>query len=190
MFLISTSFFHCCGLEPGCSHGGARGDLGGGFLSIADRHAAVVSTDREDGTADLFALSPVDPAWLALAKAGANWCVFGLPLVLLSPLLAASYGMEGLALLVLPATLALGTPALILLATVAAALTAGLRRGVGLLALLVLPLSLPVLLLGSGERNWRSTDSGRRPLHDAPEFPAAGRGASAMGCGRRLARHG
>ena len=56
--------------------------------------------------------------------------------------------MEGRALLILPATLALGTPALSLLATVAAALTAGLRRGVGLLALLVLPLSLPVLLFG------------------------------------------
>ncbi|MYL01586.1 MAG: heme exporter protein CcmB, partial [Gammaproteobacteria bacterium] len=104
--------------------------------------------DRDDGTLDLMLLSAVDPAWLALAKAGANWCVFGLPLVLLSPLLAASYGMEGTALLVLPATLALGTPALILLATVAAALTAGLRRGVGLLALLVLPLALPVLLFG------------------------------------------
>ncbi len=118
------------------------------FLSMLLAMPLLFQPDREDGTLDLMLLSAVDPAWLSLAKAGANWCVFGLPLVLLSPLLAISYGMDGPALVVLPATLALGTPALSMLATVAAALTAGLRRGVGLLALLVLPLSLPVLLFG------------------------------------------
>lgn len=118
------------------------------LLSMLLAMPLLFQPDREDGTLDLMLLSAMDPAWLALAKAGANWCVFGLPLVLLSPLLGASYGLEGIALVVLPATLALGTPALILLATVAAALTAGLRRGVGLLALLVLPLALPILLFG------------------------------------------
>ncbi len=118
------------------------------LLSMLLAMPLLFQPDREDGTLDLMLLSAMDPAWLTLAKAGANWCVFGLPLVLLSPLLGASYGLEGIALLVLPATLALGTPALILLATVAAALTAGLRRGVGLLALLVLPLALPILLFG------------------------------------------
>lgn len=119
------------------------------FLSMLLAMPLLFQPDREDGMLDLMLLSAVDPAWLALAKAGANWCVFGLPLVLLSPLLAYSYGMEDGALLMLPLTLALGTPALSLLATVAAALTSGLRRGVGLLALLVLPLALPVLLFGA-----------------------------------------
>ena len=119
------------------------------LLSMLLAMPLLFQPDREDGTLDLMLVSGVDPALLALAKAVANWCVFGLPLVLLSPLLAASYGMEGAALLVLPASLALGTPALILLAAVAAALTSGLRRGVGLLALLVLPLALPVVLFGA-----------------------------------------
>ena len=149
-FLISTSLFSIvAGLEPELlSQWGAGVIWVVAFLSMLLAMPLLFQPDREDGTLDLMLLSAVDPAWLALAKALVNWCVFGLPLVLLSPLLAASYGMQGPALLVLPATLALGTPALILLATVAAALTAGLRRGVGLLALLVLPLALPVLLFG------------------------------------------
>ncbi len=149
-FLISTSLFSIvAGLEQGPpAQWGAAVIWVVAFLSMLLAMPLLFQPDREDGTLDRMLLSAVDPAWLALAKAGANWCVFGLPLVLLSPLLAASYGMEGAALLVLPATLALGTSALILLATVAAALTAGLRRGVGLLALLVLPLALPVLLFG------------------------------------------
>ncbi len=118
------------------------------LLSMLLAMPLLFQPDREDGTLDVMLLSAVDPAWLSLVKATANWCVFGLPLVLLSPLLAFSYGIQGQALAVLPLTLLLGTPALSLLATVAAALTAGLRRGVGLLALLVLPLSLPVLLFG------------------------------------------
>ena len=149
-FLISTSLFSIvAGLEPELlAQWGAGVIWVVAFLSMLLAMPLLFQPDRDDGTLDLMLLSTVDPAWLALAKAVANWCVFGLPLVVLSPLLAASYGMEGTALLVLPATLALGTPALILLATVAAALTAGLRRGVGLLALLVLPLALPVLLFG------------------------------------------
>ena len=149
-FLCSTSLFSIvAGLELALlAEWGAGVIWVVAFLSMLLAMPLLFQPDREDGTLDLMLLSAVDPAGLALAKAGANWCLFGLPLVLLSPLLASSYGMEGRALLVLPATLALGTPALSLLATVAAALTAGLRRGVGLLALLVLPLSLPVLLFG------------------------------------------
>lgn len=149
-FVSSTSLFSIvAGLQPGLlARWGAGLIWVVALLSMLLAMPLLFQPDREDGTLDRVLLSAVDPAWLALAKAGANWCVFGLPLVALSPLLAASYGMDGSALWALPATLALGTPALSLLATVAAALTAGLRRGVGLLALLVLPLALPVLLFG------------------------------------------
>ncbi len=149
-FIFSTSLFSLvAGLEQELlAEWGAGVIWVVALLSMLLAMPLLFQPDREDGTLDLMLLSAVDPAWLALAKAAANWCVFGLPLVLLSPLLGASYGLEGIALLVLPATLALGTPALILLAAVAAALTAGLRRGVGLLALLVLPLALPILLFG------------------------------------------
>ena len=149
-FISSTSLFSIvAGLQPGLlAQWGAGVIWVVALLSMLLAMPLLFQPDREDGTLDRMLLSGVEPAWLALAKAGANWCVFGLPLMALSPLLAASYGMDGSALWVLPATLALGTPALSLLATVAAALTAGLRRGVGLLALLVLPLALPVLLFG------------------------------------------
>lgn len=149
-FIFSTSLFSLvAGLEQELlAEWGAGVIWVVALLSMLLAMPLLFQPDREDGMLDLMLLSAVDPAWLALAKAGANWCVFGLPLVLLSPLLGASYGLEGIALLVLPATLALGMPALILLAAVAAALTAGLRRGVGLLALLVLPLALPILLFG------------------------------------------
>lgn len=149
-FVSAVSLFSIvAGLEPGLlARWGAGVIWVVALLSMLLAMPLLFQPDREDGTLDRMLLSAVDPAWLSLAKAGANWCVFGLPLVALSPLLAASYGMGGSALWVLPATLALGTPALSLLATVAAALTAGLRRGVGLLALLVLPLALPVLLFG------------------------------------------
>ncbi len=119
------------------------------LLSMLLAMPLLFQPDREDGVLDLMLLSAVDPAWLSLAKAMANWCIFGLPLVLLSLPVAYSYGMQGRALLVLPGALALGTPALSLMATMAAALTSGLRRGAGLLAVLVLPLSLPVLLFGA-----------------------------------------
>ncbi len=149
-FIFSTSLFSLvAGLEQELlAEWGAGVIWVVALLSMLLAMPLLFQPDREDGTLDLMLLSAVDPAWLTLAKAAANWCVFGLPLVLLSPLLGASYGLEGIALLVLPATLALGTPTLILLAAMAAALTAGLRRGVGLLALLVLPLALPILLFG------------------------------------------
>ena len=150
-FILATSLFPIvAGLDDSLSAG-----WGGSIiwvvalLSMLLAMPLLFQPDREDGVLDLMLLSAVDPAWLSLAKAGANWCVFGLPLVLLSPLIAYSYGVGGAALLILPVTLALGTPALSLLATVAAALTSGLRRGAGLLAVLVLPLSLPVLLFGA-----------------------------------------
>ena len=149
-FLCSTSLFSIVtGIDQGLlAEWGAGVIWVIALLSMLLAMPLLFQPDREDGTLDLMLLSAVDPAWFSLVKAVANWCVFGLPLVVLSPLLAFSYGMEGQALVVLPLTLMLGTPALSLLATVAAALTAGLRRGVGLLALLVLPLSLPVLLFG------------------------------------------
>ncbi len=110
----------------------------------------VFRSDFEDGSLEQWVLSPHPLALLVLAKVLAHWLFSGLALVLLAPLLALMLGLPGACLPVLMLSLLLGTPTLSLLGAVGAALTVGLKRGGLLLALLILPLYIPVLILGSG----------------------------------------
>lgn len=107
-------------------------------------------SDFEDGSLEQWVVSPHPLPLLVLAKVLAHWMFSGLALVMLAPLLALMLGMPISALPVLLASLLLGTPVLSLLGAVGAALTVGLKRGGLLLALLILPLYIPVLILGSG----------------------------------------
>lgn len=107
-------------------------------------------SDFEDGSLEQWVLSSHPLPLLVLAKVSAHWLFSGLALVLLSPLLALMLGLPGRCLPVLLASLLLGTPVLSLLGAIGAALTVGLKRGGLLLALLILPLYIPVLILGSG----------------------------------------
>ena len=107
-------------------------------------------SDFEDGSLEQWVVSPHPLALLVLAKVLAHWAFSGLALVLLAPLLGLMLGMPISALPVLLMSLLLGTPVLSLLGAVGAALTVGLKRGGLLLALLILPLYIPVLILGSG----------------------------------------
>ncbi len=107
-------------------------------------------SDFEDGSLEQWVLSPHPLAMLVLAKVLAHWIFSGLALVLLAPLLALMLGLPSHCLPVLLGSLLLGTPVLSLLGAVGAALTVGLKRGGLLLALLILPLYIPVLILGSG----------------------------------------
>ncbi|MFI8739489.1 heme exporter protein CcmB [Stutzerimonas zhaodongensis] len=107
-------------------------------------------SDFEDGSLEQWVVSPHPLALLVLAKVLAHWIFSGLALVLLAPLLGLMLGMPVSALPVLLMSLLLGTPVLSLLGAVGAALTVGLKRGGLLLALLILPLYIPVLILGSG----------------------------------------
>ncbi|MCH2339429.1 MULTISPECIES: heme exporter protein CcmB [Stutzerimonas stutzeri subgroup] len=107
-------------------------------------------SDFEDGSLEQWVVSPHPLALLVLAKVLAHWLFSGLALVLLAPLLGLMLGMPVSALPVLLMSLLLGTPVLSLLGAVGAALTVGLKRGGLLLALLILPLYIPVLILGSG----------------------------------------
>jgi len=107
-------------------------------------------SDFEDGSLEQWVVSPHSLALLVLAKVLAHWLFSGLALVLLAPLLGLMLGMPASALPVLLVSLLLGTPILSLLGAVGAALTVGLKRGGLLLALLILPLYIPVLILGSG----------------------------------------
>lgn len=105
--------------------------------------------DVEDGTMEQWVLSGQSLSLLLLAKVVTHWLLTGLPLVLMSPFVATALGMPPSAWPVLMATLALGTGSLSMLGGVGAALTVSVRRGSVLLALLVLPLEMPVLIFGA-----------------------------------------
>lgn len=107
-------------------------------------------SDFEDGSLEQWVVSPHSLEVLVIAKVLAHWLFSGLPLILLSPVLALMLGFPADRIPVLLASLLLGTPILSLLGAVGAALTVGLKRGGILLTLLILPLYIPVLILGSG----------------------------------------
>jgi heme exporter protein B len=104
--------------------------------------------DYEDGSLELLALAPLPLEATVLAKALAHWLTTGLPLVVAAPLLALLYNMEPAGLPMLILAMILGSPSLSLIGAVGAALTLGARRGGVLIPLLVLPLNVPVLVLG------------------------------------------
>jgi len=106
-------------------------------------------SDFEDGALEQMLVSPRPLVVLVLAKIMAHWLVTGLPLILISPLLAMLLALPTQALPILLVTLALGTPILSLIGSIGVALTVGLRRGGALLSLLVLPLYIPVLIFAA-----------------------------------------
>lgn len=106
--------------------------------------------DAEDGSLDQWLLAPVPLAWLVFVRTAMHWATTALPLLLATPLLAELMHLPSRELPVLMASLALGTPVLSLLGAVVAALTVGMRRAGILVALLALPLYVPVLVFGAG----------------------------------------
>ena len=106
--------------------------------------------DLEDGSLEQMLLAPVPLAWLIAVRVAVHWVTSALPLVLLTPLLAQLLYLPAELLPVLMVSLLLGTPLLSLVGAVVAALTVGIRRSGMLLALLALPLFLPVLVFGAG----------------------------------------
>lgn len=105
--------------------------------------------DYEDGSLEQLALAPIPLELTVLAKAAAHWLTTGLPLLIAAPVIAVMFGMPEQGYGALMTSMALGTPVLSLIGTVGAALTLGARRGGVLLALLVLPLVIPVLIFGA-----------------------------------------
>jgi len=105
--------------------------------------------DGQDGTLEQLAVSGLPLSWLLLAKTCVHWLLTGLPLVLVAPLAATALGAPYASIPGVSAVLLLGGVALSLIGAVGAGLTLGLRRGGVLLALLVLPLAVPVLIFGA-----------------------------------------
>lgn len=106
--------------------------------------------DYEDGSLEQLLLVTRAPYLVALAKACAQWLLSGLPLVLISPLLAGMMYLPDDGLLPLFLGLLLGSPVFCLIGGVGMSLTVGLRRGAVLLGLLIMPLLIPVLIYGAG----------------------------------------
>jgi heme exporter protein B len=122
----------------------------GALLSAMLSLGRLFALDLADGTLEQLRLSPEPLSLIVLGKVLAHWLVSGLPLVVLAPLLALQFDLSAQAIGVLACSLLLGTPVLSLIGGIGAALTLGLRGGGVLVALLVLPLYIPVLIFGAG----------------------------------------
>lgn len=121
------------------------------------------SADYADGTLEQMLLSSAPLGAIVAAKVTAHWLISGLPLVLMAPVLALQYDLPRPLLEVLTLSLLLGTPVLSLIGAIGAALTLGVRGGGVLLALLVLPLYVPVLVIGAGTVDVAAAGLGAQP---------------------------
>ena len=139
-----------------------------GAVWVAALLAALLSLDRlfvadhDDGSLEQLMLGTLPLELVVLAKTAAHWLTTGLPLAAAAPILALLLNMSTDGLVILIVSLLLGTPILSLIGAVGAALTVGLRRGGALIALLVLPLYVPVLIFGVGAVEGAVLDVGVR----------------------------
>lgn len=106
-------------------------------------------SDFEDGSLEQMTLLKTPLSFLVTAKIMAHWVITGLPLILITPLLAVLLYMPSESISMLLLTLLLGTPTLSLIGAVGIALTVGLRQGGVILSLLILPLYIPVLIFAT-----------------------------------------
>jgi heme exporter protein B len=127
-----------------------------GILWVAALLASMLSLGRlfaedyADGSLEQLVLAPEPLALVVIGKVVAHWLVSGLPLVLISPVIALQFDLPREAIVTLLQALLLGTPLLSLIGAIGAALTVGVRGGGVLISLLVLPLYVPVLIFGAG----------------------------------------
>jgi heme exporter protein B len=150
-FVIVISLFPL-GISPSES---VLRDIAPGVIWVAALLATLLSmdlifrSDYEDGSLEQMTLTQQPLLLIIGGKIASHWLMTGLPLTLLSPLLALMLfvGEQGVEAIVL--SLLLGTPILSLLGAVGASLTVGLRKGGVLIAILILPLYVPVLILAT-----------------------------------------
>ena len=125
-----------------------------GVIWIVALLASLLSSDRifrqdyDDGSLDQLLLSPQSLFGSSLAYIFVHWSQTGLPLALISPLVAVMFDLPASAILALLVSLLIGTIVLSLIGAIGAALTVGLRKGGALVSLIILPLYIPVLIFG------------------------------------------
>ena len=128
--------------------------LGPAILWVAALLATLLGLDRlfqgdhDDGSLDMLVNGALPLELVVLVKCAAHWAASALPLIVVSPLFGLMLAMAPLPLALVAATLLAGTPALTMIGAIGAALTVSLRRGGLLMAVLVLPLTIPVLIFG------------------------------------------
>ena len=110
----------------------------------------VFANDYQDGTLEQMLLTPQPLYLVVMGKVLAQWLVSEIPLVLIAPLIGLQFNLAPRTLWILSISLLIGTPVLSLIGSIGAALTLGLRGGGVLIALLILPLYIPVLIFGAG----------------------------------------
>ena len=131
-------------------------NLASGIVWVGALLAAMLSLDRlfqtdyDDGSLELLVLSPYPLEIVVLCKCFVHWLTTGLPIMVISPVLALMLNFKTGAFLYLITSMALGTPIISLLGAVGAALVLGSRRSGVLIALLIIPLTIPILLFGVG----------------------------------------
>ncbi|MCE7554612.1 heme exporter protein CcmB [Aliivibrio fischeri] len=129
--------------------------IAAGIVWVAALLSALLSLERlfrddfSDGSLEQMMLMPTPLSVLVLAKVVAHWLLTGLPLIIISPLLAILLSLDFNTWLTIVLTLLLGTPTLSFLGGVGVALTVGLQKGGVLLSLLILPLYIPVLIFAT-----------------------------------------
>jgi heme exporter protein B len=130
------------------------GRIAPGILWIGLLLAALLSagrifdSDYEDGTLDVLATGPLPLPLVAGIKCLAHWIATGIPLVFLAPVLGLLLNFPLGTMPSLMLAMLAGTPAVSFVAGIGASLTLGLRRSGLLLALLVVPLYVPILIFG------------------------------------------
>lgn len=130
--------------------------VAGGILWVGAVLAALLSLDRlfqadyDDGSLELIALAPLPLELTSFAKVLAHWLSTGLPLTVMSPLLAQLFNLSPDAMPVLVLSLLMGTPAVSAIGAIGAALTVSLRGGGLILPLIILPLLSPAVIFGAG----------------------------------------
>ena len=151
-FVLVTSLFPLgVGPEPAMLRAIAPGILWVcALLASLLSFGRLFAADFADGTLEQMIVSGAPLPALAAGKMLGHMLAIGLPLAVLAPLIALQFGLSFEAMLVAVASLLLGTPILAGLGAIGAALTLGVRGGAALLALLVLPLAVPVLIFGAG----------------------------------------
>lgn len=150
-FLVVVSLFPLA-ISPDARY---LAEIAPGVLWVASLLATLLSldmlfqSDYQDGTLEQLLLSPQPLYTSVLAKVISHWLLSGLPLALISPLLALMLFLPTEAMPTLMITLLLGTPVMSFIGAIGAALTIGLRKTGLLLSLIVLPLYIPILIFAA-----------------------------------------
>ncbi len=151
-FLIVTTLFPLSvGPDPRILH-----RIGAGIIWVCATLACLLSLHRmfaldfADGSLEQMFFAAMPLPSIVAGKIGAHWLTTGCPLMVCAPLVGLQFGLDRGEIAILLLSLLLGTPVLSLIGAIMAALTLGLRGGGALLALLLLPLYIPLLVFGVG----------------------------------------